>query len=70
MNTTAGAARKEKAPAGDVYKRQAYDSDGSITSITDIDGYKVSFTYTANTRGKQVASVQEYGCLLYTSRCV
>lgn len=38
-----------------------YDNDGCLNSITDIDGYRVSFTYTTSTSGKKISSIQEYG---------
>ena len=38
-----------------------YDNEGSLTSVTDIDGYKVSFSYSSAATGKQVTAVQEYG---------
>lgn len=38
-----------------------YDSEGSITKITDIDGYRVEISYSPATSGKQVTSIQEYG---------
>lgn len=38
-----------------------YDTDGSITSIKDIDGYMVKIGYSSKKSGKQVTSIQEYG---------
>ena len=38
-----------------------YDSDWCLNSITDVDGYKVTISYTSKTSGKKVSAIQEYG---------
>ena len=38
-----------------------YDADGALTSVTDVDGYKVKFSYTSLASGKKVSAIQEYG---------
>ncbi len=41
--------------------KYTYDTDGCMTSVTDIDGYKVVFEYTSTASGKKVKSIKEYG---------
>ncbi|MCH5296100.1 MAG: RHS repeat protein, partial [Ruminococcus sp.] len=38
-----------------------YDSDEALTSVTDVDGYKVTFSYSSSSSGKKVTAIQEYG---------
>ena len=43
------------------YVTFTYDTEGSMTSVTDVDGYKVEFTYTSSKSGKKVSSIKEIG---------
>ncbi len=38
-----------------------YDSDEALSTVTDVDGYKVKFSYSSTSSGKKVTAIQEYG---------
>ena len=43
------------------YVTFGYDTDWCLNSITDVDGYKITFSYTSVESGKKVSEIQEYG---------
>lgn len=38
-----------------------YDSDEALSTVTDVDGYKVKFSYSSTSSGKKVTAIEEYG---------
>ena len=38
-----------------------YDSDETLSTVTDVDGYKVKFSYSSTSSGKKVTAIEEYG---------